>query len=422
MSIPSNRPVDKREILKRDERVQRDIILKLQEKNRPVAEALWAEHQKTLYPDIMHVSNAPTLQNLLANSQESLNQEDSLQISYLARTNLLSITDNDEEITNFILDRLDDNERNAMNENFPEIIELVKTNYIKMSKKTFIRLIKQQTFESGEDKPVPEMEKMYPDAPITPPMNENPMKKTPVFTTPMQNTPKKVYTALLKDIEISDPEELQKYNSILNTLKPLKKVQLQVRMDRRIPGVVPPSFTVKQLQTMLANLIYNDTKISGKGVNSRVIKGRGVAPPNSRVGLLYGGKYSINLEKLQKCILHVYYTKSRASLVKSEMVSIDTRDVIQDILHQRFNINRFNKLQPDEQRVISNFVRLTKIPDIDLSEFNEAYQRRFEVLRGEIQSGNNSVVLQKEFKHFLNRAITEGLIPKSQAMEMLLTM
>jgi hypothetical protein len=422
MSIPSNKPVDKREILKRDERVQRDIILKLQEQNRPVAVALWAEHQKTLYPDIMHVSNAPTLQNLLANSQESLNQQDSLQLSYIARTNLLSITDNNEEITNYILDRLDDNERNAMNENFPEIVELVKTNYIKMSKKTFIRLIREKTFESGEETPV-ELEKTYPDAPYsTPPMSENPMKKTPVFTTPMQNTPKKVYTALLKDIEISDPVELQKYNSILNTLKPLKKVQLQVRMDKIIPGIVPPSFTVKQLQIMLANLIYNDTpKISGKGVNSRIIKGRG-ATPNCRVGLLYGGKYSINLDKLQKCILHVYYTKSRASLVKSEMVSIDTRDVIQDILHQRFNITRFNKLQPDEQRIVSNFVRLTKIPDVPLEEFNEAYQRRYQIIRGELESGNSSPELRTEFKRFVSRAITEGLIPKSQAMEMLLTM
>jgi hypothetical protein len=422
MSIPTNRPVDKREILKRDERVQRDIILKLQEKNRPVAEALWAEHKKTLYPDIMHVSNALTLQNLLANSQESLNQEDSLQISYLARTNLSSITDNDEEITNFILDRLDDNERNAMNENFPEIVELVKTNYIKMSKKTFIRLIREKTFESGEDKPV-EMDKSYPDAPYsTPPMSENPMKKTPIFTTPMQNTPKKVYTALLKNIEISDSEEIKKYNDILNTLKPLKKIQLQIKLEKYVPGLVPPSFTVKELKTMLSNIMYNDTpKLSGKGM-SRVISGRGVAPHNSHVGLLYGGKYSINLEKLQKCILHVYYTKSRAILVKSEMVSIDTRDVILDILHQRFNITRFNKLQPDEQRSISNFVRLTKIPDVPLEEFNEAYQRRFEVLRGEIQSGNSSEELKAEFKRFVPRAIQEGLIPKNQVMDMLLTM
>jgi sulfur relay (sulfurtransferase) DsrC/TusE family protein len=422
MSIPSNRPVNKREILKRDERVQRDIILKLQERNRPIAESMWAEHQKTLYPDIMHVSNAPTLQNLLANSQESLNQEDSLQISYLARTNLLSITDNDEEITNYILDRLDDNERVAMNENFHEIVEVVKTNYIKMSKKTFIRLIREKTFNSGEETPV-ELEKMYPDAPSTPPVSENPMKKTPIFTSPPPMTPKKVYTALLKNIEISDSEEIKKYNAILNTLKPLKKIQLQIKLEKYVPGLVPPSFTVKQLQTMLANIMYNDIpKLSGKGM-SRVISGRGVARPhNSRVGLLYGGKYSINLEKLQKCILHVYYTKSRASLVKSEMVSIDTRDVILDILHQRFNITRFNKLQPDEQRIVSNFVKTTKIPDIDLSEFNEAYQRRFEVLRGEIQSGNNSPVLLKEFKHFLNRAITEGLIPKNQAMDMLLTM
>lgn len=137
---------------------------------------------------------------------------------------------------------------------------------------------------------------------------------------------------------------------------------------------------------MLLYSEYNGVKkISGKGL-SRVISGRGVAPHIGKVRFLYGGKFSINFDKLNKCVLHVYYTKSHVSLpsLKSEAISIDTRDVILDILHQRFNITRFNKLQPDEQRVILNFVRTTQIPDVNLTEFDEAYQRRFEVLRGEI--------------------------------------
>jgi hypothetical protein len=173
---------------------------------------------------------------------ESINQEDCLQIQYLARPNLLPIAD--VETTNHILDRLDDNENVAMNENFPEIVDLIKFNYLKISKKTFIRLVKEKTFESGDEKPV-EMEKTYDSSYTTLPMNENPMRKTPVFTTPMQTTPKKAYTALLKPIEISDPEEIQRYKAILNKFKPLKMIQLQLKVEKILPRLVPQSFTVK---------------------------------------------------------------------------------------------------------------------------------------------------------------------------------
>jgi hypothetical protein len=104
-------------------------------------------------------------------------------------------------------------------------------NCIKMSKKTFIRLVKEKTFESGDEKPV-EMDQTYEDKSYFTPMKENPMK-SPIFTTPPQNTPKKAYLALLKPIEISDPAE-----SVLEKLKNLKKIQLQIRLEKYLFGKV----------------------------------------------------------------------------------------------------------------------------------------------------------------------------------------
>jgi hypothetical protein len=267
------------------------------------------------------------------------------------------------------------------------------------------------------------VEKTYPESSYSTPVkdqNENPMKK-PVFTPPLEITPKRLYTELLKQpIEISDPNELERYKTIQEKYKNLKKLELQRLIMQILPGFPPPSFTIKQLKQMLANSNFNGVKkIAGKGMH-RVIRGRGNTP-ESKIGHLYGGRYSINPDKLKQCILHVYYTKSRASLpgLKSETINIDMRDMLLDILHQRFNIKVLNALIPDEQRIVSNFVNTTKI-DLDLSEFDEAYARRYQVLKGEIQSGNNSPIILKEFKQFVNRGLQENLITRNEAMNMLL--
>jgi hypothetical protein len=51
-----------------------------------------------------------------------------------------------------------------------------------------------------------------------------------------------------------------------------------------------------------------------------------------------------------------------------------------------------------------------------MSEFDAGYQLHYEVLLGEINSGNNNPALKRELKEYILRAITEGLIPKSQGL------
>jgi hypothetical protein len=150
MSIPTNKIINRQEILKKDEAFQRNILIKLQEQHRPIARALWNEHQSRLYPDLLNISNEPTVANLLQNSMESLNSEDSLQIQVLAQANLLTITDG--QTASYILDRLNGQEKSSINESFPSIVALIRDNYLKMSKKTFLRLICEKTFESADEK------------------------------------------------------------------------------------------------------------------------------------------------------------------------------------------------------------------------------------------------------------------------------
>jgi hypothetical protein len=143
--IPTNKFVNQKSLLAQDETRNRAVAINLQNKFIPTRDALWLEHQYLLYPDIMHISNTPSLQNLLANEMESNNQDDTLQTENLARQNLSSITD--EATTEYILDRLSMDDMNNMNQNFPQILRLIKEKYTNMNKNKFIDIVKsKQTY------------------------------------------------------------------------------------------------------------------------------------------------------------------------------------------------------------------------------------------------------------------------------------
>jgi hypothetical protein len=71
-------------------------------------------------------------------------------------------------------------------------------------------------------------------------------------------------------------------------------------------------------------------------------------------------------------------------------------------------------MKPDDQRIVNTFVRTIKIPDIDMREFDEAYQKNYEVLLGQVNSGQNNPLVKTELKQYILRTISEGLIPKFQ--------
>ena len=141
-SVPTNHFVDKNTLLAQDLARNRQITLNLQQKFAPISDALWSEHQQALYPDMLQVRNPPSLVNLLANTLESTNQTDSLQLEALGMTNLLTITDQD--TANYILDRLNDDDINNMNQNFPSILKTIKTKYTNMNKDKFIDIVKSK--------------------------------------------------------------------------------------------------------------------------------------------------------------------------------------------------------------------------------------------------------------------------------------
>jgi hypothetical protein len=181
-------------------------------------------------------------------------------------------------------------------------------------------------------------------------------------------------------------------------------------------GAIPAKFQKDQLKDIAFKIRYkeelNPDTIQGKGM--RVIQGRGLSNPDKVE--LNNGKFILDLEKLRKNILSVTYASCRASLpsLKRENISNDVKNIITDIIQDKYNANLFNKMKPDDQRIVSTFVRTMKIPNIDMREFDAAYQKNYEVLLGQCYSGQNNPHVKRELKEYILRAITESLIPKSQ--------
>jgi hypothetical protein len=121
-SISGSKIVDKNTILSRDESIQRQIAINLQNQFDPLSKAMFTDKQMELYPNLLQVSNEPSLANLIANERDTSLSTDTLQSYSLAKNNLLTIAD--VNTTDYILDRLSDENIQTLNQGFPKFMKI----------------------------------------------------------------------------------------------------------------------------------------------------------------------------------------------------------------------------------------------------------------------------------------------------------
>ena len=167
----------------------------------------------------------------------------------------------------------------------------------------------------------------------------------------------------------------------------------------------------------------------GKGLKitkrQRVIIGRGCSPTPTKPKTiankkLINGKY-IDITKLKDNILCVRYVSTGGYIpqLKSQLITKGTREVIDDILGNKYDERLYKKLSADERRVIKRFVDVLKlnvnVKDDDDVEFN----KQFEILRGEYLAGNSNETLKAQLKKYVVEAIAQNIIPRHQGYSLL---
>lgn len=139
------------------------------------------------------------------------------------------------------------------------------------------------------------------------------------------------------------------------------------------------------------------------------------------------GRYLINRKKLNDNIVMV---KKPNGLfmgdLKSRRVSDKVRNVIEKIIGGNIpTYNDYNTLDDDEKEYLyfvskkSNLIDKLNVPTPSKND-EEKLKHRFEILRGQLISGNDNMEMVKEFKQVLIRMSELKLIPRNQVTDILI--
>jgi hypothetical protein len=178
--------------------------------------------------------------------------------------------------------------------------------------------------------------------------------------------------------------------------------------------------------------------VEGAGVNmiisnkNRKISGKGVAIPmptkteRKKMGWSSFGKYIIDIIGLEDDIVSVRSpSKASVSTIPRERVSKRVSSVLKTIAGGGMpTYEDIGELKNDEKKYLSRVLKTArlsdkvKIPNPSKSE-EEAEMERFQILKGQIISGNDGKEVLTEFKSMLIKFSNQGRLPKREVSEIL---
>ena len=136
----------------------------------------------------------------------------------------------------------------------------------------------------------------------------------------------------------------------------------------------------------------------------------------------YFDKVYIDMDKLKSNILFCKYIKNNTNIprLKTQTIDNDTKDVITDIISDRFNIKVYNQLNDHNKQVVSNFVRYFKYDiGVDNSNENNEFNKQFQILIGSYYAGNDSPEVKNQLKRYIRKAMSESLITTKEGLNLL---
>ena len=136
---------------------------------------------------------------------------------------------------------------------------------------------------------------------------------------------------------------------------------------------------------------------------------------------LVNNKYFINRKKLNANVLEIRYTKNRHLIpIKSQIVGKKLRLIIETIIdNNHLDKKQYEQLTKMEQNLLRSLLPYLG-RDIDDVDDDEAFYDRFDVIRGELLSGNDNRALKREAKQYLMHALNTGKISRTHFNQMLI--
>jgi hypothetical protein len=217
-----------------------------------------------------------------------------------------------------------------------------------------------------------------------------------------------------------------KSSAILQRKQDLKKMLKPDLYDEAIKhGKIPKN---SNKDALINHILKGEYGMDGYGLQKRRIVGKGMAEgvndakksKESVMKKIINGKY-IDLNKLKNNIICIRYCKTRALVpnVKVQHVSNDIKEIINDIIEDKFEKRLYEKLNINDKRLVKRIVDSLKL-DIDLhSKEDEEYARQFDVVLGEWKGGNNNDMIKAKLKQYIMESMESGLLPRRECFKLL---
>jgi hypothetical protein len=158
-------------------------------------------------------------------------------------------------------------------------------------------------------------------------------------------------------------------------------------------------------------------EIVGKGFESPVeVRQR----KNATAKKIINGKY-IDLNKLKSNIITIRYCSTNALIptVKVQTISKGVKEIVEDIMNEKFDKRLFEKLDVNEKRLIKRIVTALNV-DIDLHDnSDEEFMKQFQVVLGQFRAGNNNVAIKRKLREYIAEATEAGVLPRRESQKLI---
>jgi hypothetical protein len=154
---------------------------------------------------------------------------------------------------------------------------------------------------------------------------------------------------------------------------------------------------------------YNDLRKEGHGLK-----------PSEKV---IHRKYFIDTHKLNNNILEVRYNKNRhLTNVKTQVIGHGVKNIIHSIINNDdMNQNEYHVLTEQEKHLIRTILNMLDKSHL-LSNADEAFNERFQILLSEYNAGNNSEILRNQIKQYILHAMKLNMIGRQAGQQMIIEM
>ena len=168
---------------------------------------------------------------------------------------------------------------------------------------------------------------------------------------------------------------------------------------------------------------------NGKGIYAHRKKyGHGISAKTDEPEYREFGRLIVSMPKLSDGILRVLYASNGINIagIKSTHISEDFKDLIMTIIDTgKFNARLFERLPNSEKPLFKKLIDVAKLKHKlgagNLVDENEKQNlQRWELVRGEIESGNDNISLKKEAKKLISYFMKSGRLSKSEAYDLLI--